>query len=211
MFENEFKTFIINIIFGYLLGSCLFCQWLPSTICKKNIKLESDDGNPGAANVFKICGWRLGLICVILDISKGFLPVFIGINMVGINSCLFTLLMLAPVCGHAWPAFSHFQGGKCIATIFGELIALLWVSPAALILAALYIFFSSAVKITPHSKRSIFVFSIFALLSFGYEIFAGRYFLGLGCLSVSVIAIIRHIPTLRKETAEEMSKENQTC
>ncbi|HOJ48422.1 MAG TPA: glycerol-3-phosphate acyltransferase [Bacillota bacterium] len=203
MFGEKFTQWILMIGFGYLLGSCLFCAWIPWLIHKKDIVQESDDGNPGTANVFKLCGWRLGFLCLALDLAKGFLPVFIGINKADINYYLFTLVMLAPVCGHAWSVFSHFQGGKCIATIFGEMIALLRISPVGLILCGLYILFSTAVRITPNSRRSILVFSLFAVLSFSFELYTGRFFIGLGCLLVSVVAIIKHLPSMQRKPAEE--------
>lgn len=211
MFDEKLIRWVLIIFFGYLLGSCLFCEWLPWLIHKRDIIKESDDGCAGTANVFKLCGWRLGLTCLALDMAKGFLPIYIGMDLADPDHCLFSLLMLAPACGHAWSIFCHFQGGKCIATIFGEMIALLWISPVCLILAALFIVFSTVVRITPNSKRSILVFSLFAILAFGFEIFYSRYFIGLGCFLVSGIAIIRHFPTLRKEMAEERKKENQIC
>lgn len=199
MLIEELLPWLFLIIFGYLLGSCMFCAWLPWLIHKKDIVQESDDGCPGSANVFKLCGWPLGMICLLLDMAKGFLPVYIGMKHLDIHSCLFPLLMLAPVIGHAWPIFHHFHGGKCIATSFGELIALLFVSPVCLVLACLYIFFSTVVKISPNSKRSILVFSLFALLSLGIEIFAGRFFIGVGCSLISAIAIFKHLLSMQKK------------
>lgn len=196
MWDEEFVFWMTIIVFGYLLGSCLFCAWLPWLIHKRDIVQESDDGCPGSANVFKLCGWRLGAICLALDMAKGFLPVFIGMRMENTQHYWFTLLIAAPVFGHAWSIFYNFRGGKCIATIFGELIALFWVSPALLILAGLYIFFSTAVKISPNSQRSILVFSLFAAISFTMEILARRFFIGAACLLISAVAIIKHRITL---------------
>ena len=34
------------------------------------------DGNPGAANLWKAKGWKIGLISVFLEIFKGFLPIY---------------------------------------------------------------------------------------------------------------------------------------
>jgi glycerol-3-phosphate acyltransferase PlsY len=202
MWNDEFMCWMIIIVLGYLLGSCLFCEWLPWLIHRKDIALESDDGCPGSANVFKLCGWQLGMICLVLDIAKGFLPVYIGMKQLDVDTYLFSLLMLAPVMGHAWPIFHHFWGGKCIATSFGELIALLWVSPVCWILACLYIIFSTVIKISPDNKRSIFVFSLFAVFSFGVELYAERYFIGIGCLLISGIAIFKHLHPVQRKAEE---------
>ena len=179
---------------GYLLGSCMFSLWLPLLLLNRNVHVESDDGCPGAANVFKLCNWRLGLLCLLLDMGKGFLPVYLGIRFCDPQDWLFALLMLTPVLGHAWSVFWKFQGGKCIATIFGEMIALLWVSQIGLALCVLYIFFSTVVVISPNRNRSIFVFSLFLLCAVCSALLFGKYAIGAGCLLISLVAIIKHLP-----------------
>jgi len=193
MLINELPLLGALTVVGYLLGSCLFSQWLPWLLYRQNIVLLSDDGCPGSANVFKHCGWPLGLICLIFDMAKGFLPVILGIHLASWRHFLFPLLMLAPVLGHAWSIFFQFRGGKCIATIFGELLALLQISLAFWILAVLYVSFSTAIKITPNQRRSILVFSLFAVISFCLELIKGSIKIGIGCLLIAAVAIIKHI------------------
>ena len=163
------------ILGGYLLGGVFFCRIIPRVFLHRDITLISEDGNPGAANVFIHCGWEVGLCCLLLDMAKGFLPVFCALKY-GISSHpAFVLILLAPVSGHAFSLFHRFRGGKCIAVIFGEMIALLWITPVGLILAGLYIFFSVAVKINPNRKRSIVTFSLFAPASAIFEGCSGRF------------------------------------
>ena len=38
----------------------------------------NEDQNPGAFNAFSVAGPRIGLLCVLCDIGKGFLPVFLA-------------------------------------------------------------------------------------------------------------------------------------
>lgn len=44
----------VVIALGFFLGSVPFCHLLPRVFLGKDICKLSDDGNPGAANVFKL-------------------------------------------------------------------------------------------------------------------------------------------------------------
>ena len=97
-----------------------------------------------------------------------------------------------PVLGHATAPFDHFRGGKCIATAFGEMIALLPVSRIGLVLAGLYIFFSTVWKISPNRVRSLVTFGLFALISTGWFFMTKEFALMAGCLSIALTAMFRH-------------------
>ena len=207
----ELIPWLTLILGGYLLGSVHFCRMIPLLTRKIDITKESDDGNPGAANVFALCGWQMGLRCLFCDMAKGFLPVFTAIKWLDADSWLFAAVMLAPVLGHAFSVFYGFRGGKCIATIFGEMVALLWRTPVGLLLAALYIFFSTVVKINPHSRRSIVSFGIFAPAAVVIEIALGQLPTAVGCVGVSGIAILKHAKNQnRVETVENTDEITET-
>ena len=173
--ETEWVRWLVLAVGGYLLGSVHFCRTIPLLFRHIDITKESDDGNPGAANVFSLCGWQMGLVCLFCDMAKGFLPVFAAIRWLPPGGGLWlSAVMMAPVLGHAFSILHRFRGGKCIAAIFGEMVALLWISPVGLVLAGFYIFFSLAVKIDPHSRRSIVTFSRFLPVSFLLELFLGQ-------------------------------------
>ena len=63
--------------FGFACGGVMFCRFMPLLLAKKDITKLSSDGNPGSANVFINCGIPLGLLCLFLDMFKGFLPVLL--------------------------------------------------------------------------------------------------------------------------------------
>ena len=195
---------------GYLLGSVHFCRAVPLIFRHIDITKESADGNPGAANVFVLCGWQMGLCCLFCDMAKGFLPVFAAVKWLPEGRGLFALVMMGPVLGHAFSILHGFRGGKCIATIFGEMIALLWITPVGLVLAALYIFFSVAVKIDPHSRRSMVVFGLFIPASLILEFALGQPAVGIGCALVSCVSILKHAVNRNEVPAEEeKSRENR--
>ena len=200
---SEWLRWGVLILGGYLLGSVHFCRAVPLFVKRIDITKESDDGNPGAANVFTLCGWQMGLFCLFCDMAKGFLPVFAAMKCFGHGSLLFAAVMLAPALGHAFSVLHGFRGGKCIAVIFGEMVALLWLTPVGLLLAALYIFFSVAVRIDPHSRRSVAAFTLFGPAGLVLEWFLGQFAVGLGCAGLSVLAIGKHLMNREREQEKE--------
>ena len=92
----QILVYLLFIIFGFLLGSIMNSQILPKIFLKKDIIKISKDNNPGASNVFTHCGVFWGLLCLILDMLKGFLPVFLASIHISTNSILFSFVMVFP-------------------------------------------------------------------------------------------------------------------
>ena len=158
--------YIMLILLGFLSGSILYSLILPKLFCKVDITEQFDDKNPGAANAIKSVGPYIGMLCLVLDILKGFVPVYIATRIVDYKSTLFFLIMMAPVLGHAFGMFNGWQGGKAISVTFGVLLGVIFVSIQLLLLAALYILFSTIIKIQPHARRTVLVFMLFAAIQF---------------------------------------------
>lgn len=177
---------------GFLSGGVMYCQWLPLRLTGHDITRESRDHNPGTANVFLICGVPLGLICLALDLLKGFVPVALGSRAVDSRSLLFAGLLAAPVLGHAAGVFNHGRGGKCIATAFGALAGLLPGCGVVFLLAALYLLFSTIIRLRPMAWRSRVVFTLFGVLGGGWLLWTGHPPLALGCVGIAAIAVHRH-------------------
>jgi glycerol-3-phosphate acyltransferase PlsY len=95
----------------------MFSYWL-GRLCSKDIR-QFGDGNPGAANAFKACGWKIGLSAMLLDFSKGFIPVFIVYYNLKIQDYRIVPIVTALILGHAFSVFLKFNGGKGIAITFG--------------------------------------------------------------------------------------------
>ena len=197
---------MLLILAGFCVGSVMFSRILPKLILKKDIQLSGRDENPGAANVFMHCGWKLGLICLALDMLKGFIPVFLALILLGEKNAFIPFIILAPTLGHAVAPFNHFKGGKCISTVFGELIALLKITPVGLILAALYILFSTLIKNMPNRLRSIWAFSLFIVIATPFLIYFKHITVAIGCVLVSVTALIKHSTLFVNEAQAEFEK-----
>ena len=168
----------------------MFCALLPKILFKTDVTQNSLDKNPGAFNVFSNCGAIKGLFCLFFDIFKGFLPVFISKFFIPTNHFIFAFIMLAPVLGHASGIFNDFKGGKCIATSFGVLLGILPVSFIGFLLALIYIL--SLLLFKSNALKSLFSFSAFGFGAFIICIFSNRFYIGLGCVLISVTAIIKH-------------------
>lgn len=194
---------------GFLAGGVMFSQWLPRRLTGHDVTAESPDHNPGTANVFLVCGIPLGLTCLALDLLKGFVPVALAKNAVDWRSLLFAGVMVAPVLGHAMGVFNHGRGGKCIATSFGVLAALLPGCGIVFWLAGLYILFSTLLRIRPVRWRSRVVFGLFGVLAFGRLLLAGQPSLALGCAGIAAIAYHRHRAPDERPAAEDCPDADQ--
>ena len=120
-------AYLFYSFFGYLSGSVLYSYLIPKYFCHVDVRTVNEDQNPGAFNAFSVAGPRIGLLCVLCDIGKGFLPVFLAAHSsaVSMSSWIFALILLAPVAGHAWPFLQPAKGGKAISVSFGVLLGLL--------------------------------------------------------------------------------------
>ncbi len=120
---------IVALLISYLIGSLptayLFGIWLKGIDIRK-----IGSGNVGATNALRVLGKGPGITVLLLDILKGFLTVvFLGdlfsyqpVNLSAEN--LRIIMGLVCICGHNWPVFLQFKGGKGIATSFGVLLGL---------------------------------------------------------------------------------------
>lgn len=147
---------ILFILFGYLSGSVLYARVAAQLFHKESIFQDSPDENPGTSNAFVYGGFRCGLLTLVGDVTKGFLPVYCFLHSFVPETSVvpMALVMAAPVIGHAFPVFYRFRGGKGIAVSFGCLLGLLPVWKPLAILALFFLFFSIILQITPHFYRT---------------------------------------------------------
>jgi len=121
-------TIITVVVVGYLLGSIPTGVWLGKAL--KGIDLrQHGSGSMGATNVFRVLGWKLAVLTLIIDVAKGFLAAFIAskINLGDIALLPRQLALIAgltAIIGHLFPVFANFKGGKGIATGAGMLLYL---------------------------------------------------------------------------------------
>ena len=161
--------YLFFTILGFALGSTLFAYWTPKIIRHIDIRELPADHNPGVANAFMYGGFFCGLLSLILELAKGFVPVFLGQRFLDTHSLLFIPVLIAPVFGHAFPFFRKEKGGKAITASFGVLLGLFPEMRPAVYLAFFFIFFSLIVVVSPHSFRSVVTFGLFAFMRAVYR------------------------------------------
>jgi len=108
---------------GYFLGAIPFAYLLGKLVAKQDIR-EVGDGNPGGTNMWKAGGWKIGLIAILLDIFKGYLPVALA-RYFGISGWSLIPVCLAPILGHATMPFLRFRGGKALGATGGVWVGIL--------------------------------------------------------------------------------------
>ncbi len=107
-------------IAAYLLGSIPFGLLLSRFMGLGDLR-KIGSGNIGATNVLRTGSRIAGLLTLLLDAAKGFLPVFIA-GTLDMPSAL--MAAFAAFIGHVHPVWLRFRGGKGVATYLGILIAL---------------------------------------------------------------------------------------
>lgn len=201
---------IIMVVVGMLCGSILFSRYLPQLLKKVDIVALSDDHNPGTANAMQYAGIPVGLLCLLGDLFKGVLPIHIAMRLGLESGCLFSLIMAAPVLGHAYSLFHRGKGGKAIAVSFGVLIGLMPIHTEPIFaLCIIYLFFSLVVRIRPHTRRTRITYILLALSSLYmvYTHWIPRQVCG-GILLIS--CIVAHKNSLRQQILEEQRAVGQT-
>ncbi|KRF06518.1 hypothetical protein ASG89_18840 [Paenibacillus sp. Soil766] len=108
---------IIWTICAFVSGALMFSYWL-GRLARKNLKTVGD-GNPGALNLWKAAGFRLGIAGVLLDFVKGYLVIVLAVEVGGMSGYGLIPIALAPIFGHAFSPFLRGKGGKAIAVTFG--------------------------------------------------------------------------------------------
>lgn len=179
---------LIAVVVAYLLGSfssaIVTCRMLglpdPRT---------QGSGNPGASNVLRIGGKRAALLTLLGDALKGFIPV-LAARLLDLDHLTIALVMLAAVLGHLYPVFFRFQGGKGVATLIGDLLALnplsglcfllVWVVMAALFR------FASLASMTALVLAPLFVWYFTGVQEYYFTV-----------MGISLLLIFRHRSNIR--------------
>jgi glycerol-3-phosphate acyltransferase PlsY len=124
---------LIEIIFfsllSYLYGALPYAYLATYLIKRKNLG-EEGTGNIGVTNAFKVGGTAVGIITVLGEISKAFVPIFIAHRLFPGNLNLTLLFVYCALIGTSFSIFLKGKGSK--ATTVG-LWSMLILSPYALL------------------------------------------------------------------------------
>lgn len=112
----QVESFLI-IFLCYLIGSIPFGLVL-TKIFRKSDPRSAGSKNIGATNVLRLHGKIFGVLTLILDILKAFLPLFLVSSY---NYEIVTFCSLSIFVGHIYSFWLKFKGGKGIAVFIGIL------------------------------------------------------------------------------------------
>jgi len=112
---------LIIVIVSYFMGNISFSRFLAKTKKQDITKLGS--GNAGSTNILRNFGFKYGVLNLILDILKGFVPAFLAYKIFNNNLIYLYIAGISVMIGHIYPVVFKFKGGKGIASMLGVFLA----------------------------------------------------------------------------------------
>jgi len=113
-------------VLGYLSGSLPFSIWVTRLVKNVDVR-DAGSGHATTTNTVRQAGFGWGVLVLILDLSKGFIPTFLALKF---STPIWggALTAACAVIGHCWPLFAQFRGGMGLAAFGGALLAVNWFS-----------------------------------------------------------------------------------
>lgn len=184
----SYTTLLMACAAAYLLGS------IPSGLLLGkaygiDVRKEGS-GNIGATNLYRTVGRKVGLLTLLCDCLKGFIPVLL-VKLSALPVEYAAWVGLAAFCGHVFSLFLRFKGGRGVATALGVFLAL---APVAVAIA-LAVFVLLVLKWRYISLGSIMAAAVMApavsLLGCGRTVV-------LVTALISVIVIVKHRENIQR-------------
>ncbi|MFA0816190.1 MAG: glycerol-3-phosphate 1-O-acyltransferase PlsY [Anaerofustis sp.] len=114
---------VLTSVISYLLG-CLNAAYFYSTKVKKTDIREYGSGNAGSTNILRVFGLKSALPVFAVDVLKAVAALRVTIWITGGNPIAVILSAIFVICGHNWPIFLQYRGGKGVASSLGIMFAL---------------------------------------------------------------------------------------
>ena len=110
-------TLFLLMVLAYFMGAIPSGVWLGKIF--KNIDVRDyGSKNSGATNSYRVLGAKLGTAVLIMDVLKGFLPLYIA-SKFDLEYNDLVLIGLVAILAHTYSCFISFRGGKGVATSLG--------------------------------------------------------------------------------------------
>lgn len=137
---------IFFLVLGYVMGALPNGVWIGKYF--KNIDIrEHGSKNSGATNAYRVLGPRYGIMVLIADALKGFLPPFLA-SRFGVSGNMLLVIGVLAIVGHSLSFFLNFKGGKGVATSLGVFLFLIPnVTLALLIIFILVVYFTRYISL----------------------------------------------------------------
>lgn len=191
-------TLMLILLFSYLLAAVPFGLVLVKLVFKTDIRLLGSK-NIGATNVYRNFGKLAGFVTLILDGSKGVIPVVL-VKHYFTDSDQYLPYLVAFLCviGHIFPVYLKFRGGKGVATTLFVLFALNYTAGFATLAIWCIIFF--AFRMVSFASVVAPVGAIF------YAFYISNWWLVLFSSCVTILIVYKHIPNLGRIVRGEEKK-----
>ena len=147
--------FIIALVIIYLIAAIPTGIILARLMGGEDIR-QQGSGNIGATNVYRVVGKVAGVLTLIGDTLKGFLPLLAYNSWFAPTPAQLGIASTVAIVGHCYPVYLKFKGGKGVATALGIFLVL---SPQAVLGAAVVFILAVAIS------RFISLGSVLAALS----------------------------------------------
>jgi len=170
------------VLFAYLLGS-VPTGYILGSLAGVDVR-KAGSGNVGATNVARVVGKRHGILTLVADSAKGFIPIAVAFSL-DLTLTATALVGTAAFLGHLYPVFLRFQGGKGVATALGVFLGLApW---ATLVLVAIFVLVLLATRVVSLSSMLAAAFAPIVFWFFFHSpILTGT------SLFIAVMIILRH-------------------
>lgn len=183
-------SLVVILILSYLAGSIPGSVWVGKLLHGEDIR-KYGSGNAGATNVFRVLGWKAGVLATAVDLGKGLLAAGViasirldalpsGIEVWQIETVVRLMAGIAAIVGHMYPVWANFKGGKGVNTSAGVLFALtpitMWLTLAVFVIVLL-------------TSRYVSLASLSAVVAFPSIIAIRRYIFGIDALDPSLLVL----------------------
>ena len=118
----------VSVVIGYLLGSINFGVVVSKGLYHEDVRTKGS-GNAGTTNILRTYGKKAAALTLAGDMAKGAVAVWLchwgvalltGADVNGVYAGY--LAAIGAVCGHLWPVWFGFKGGKGIAVAAGGVL-----------------------------------------------------------------------------------------
>ena len=179
---TNWYLYLIAGIIAYCLGSISTGIIVSKTMHGPDLRTVGSK-NTGATNVQRTMGWKPGLLTFTGDSLKAVLACWIGQLVTGQFSGAL-LCGICVICGHNWPAFYGFKGGKGVASSCGVMLFCFPIPALICFLAGiLIIIFTKYVSLASMTLISLYAILVSVFFSGGdIKIILWTVILALMCL-----------------------------
>ena len=172
---------VIYLILSYLCGAIPFGYIVAKLFRNTDIRTIGS-GNPGATNVYRTISKPLGILTLLLDMLKGFIPVYYLIILA---------VALVTILGHVFTVFLNFKGGKGVATGCGIFFAL---NPLATTICLI----TFIIVLTISKYVSLGSICAAIMLPIAIFVFDSNIQLVIFSVIIAIVVVVRHISNIKR-------------